>query len=103
MVLWRRSPTAPGPADPVEYSNLVIKFGATVDDAIKKGAIKEHGHFLDGTSGYTIWEAEATDIFRSYSMLVPYHACEFHVFIPYEKSREILRVVSKARAEAAKK
>jgi len=49
------------------------------------------------------WEAEATDIFRSYSMLVPYHECEFHEFIPYEKSREILRAVSKARAEAAKK
>jgi len=102
LVLWRRSPTA-WPTDPVEYSNLIMKIGPLVDNSIEKGEIKEHGHFLDGTSGYSIWEAEATYLLRFWSMLVPYYECEVHEFIPYEKSREILGAIFKAQAEAAKK
>jgi hypothetical protein len=102
LVLWRRSPTA-WPTDPVEYSNLIMRFKAAIDNSMKKGEMKEHGHFLDGTSGYTIWEVEATDLLRNYSMLVPYYECEVHEIIPYEKSREILTAVFEARTEAAKK
>jgi hypothetical protein len=69
LVLWRRSPTA-WPTDPLEYSNLVSKFGALVQNWMKKGEMKEHAHFLDGTSGYTIWEVEAKDLLRNSSMLV---------------------------------
>jgi len=36
-------------------------------------------------------------------MLVPYYEKEIHEFIPYEKSREILRAVFKAQAETTKK
>ena len=67
--------------------------GAWVENAIKKGEIKEHGHFLDGTSGYTFWEGEATDIFRNLSMTVPYYDWEIHEIVPYEKSREIIMAV----------
>ena len=102
LILWRRSPTA-WPTDPVEYSRLVERAAAWIDDRIKKGEIKEHAHFLDGTSGYTICEGEAADIFRALSMTVPNYDYEIHEFIPYDKSREILRAVFKAQAETAKK
>lgn len=69
----------------------------------RAGEIKEHGHFLDGASGYTIWEGEAADIFKNLSMTVPYYDYEVHEFIPYEKSRGIVMEVFKARAEAANK
>jgi hypothetical protein len=101
LVLWRRNPTV-WPTDPVEYSNLVTKFGASVDDAIKKGEMKEHAHFLDGTSGYTIWEIEAAELLRRYSMTVPYYEYEVHEFIPIEKSGEILRTVFESQTETAK-
>jgi hypothetical protein len=102
LVLWRRSPTA-WPTDPVEYSKLVMKIGPLVDDSIKKGEIIEHGHFLDGTSGYSIFQAEAADLLRFWSMLVPYYENEIHEFIPYDKSREILGAIFKVPAETAKK
>ncbi|MCP8308443.1 MAG: hypothetical protein H3Z54_07080 [archaeon] len=102
LVLWRRSLTT-WPTDPAEKSKLIQKMGAAIDKHIKKGEIKEHGHFLDGNSGYTIWEAEATDIFRNLSMTWPYYEYEVHEMIPYEKSGEILRAVFKVPEEAAKK
>jgi hypothetical protein len=103
LVLWRRSPTT-WPTDPAEKSKLIQKIGTTViDNNIKKGEIKEHGHFLDGNSGYTIWEGEATDIFRNLSMTWPYYEYDVRETIPYEKSREILGAVFKVPAEAAKK
>jgi len=102
LVLWRRSPTA-WPTDSVEYSNPVMKIGQLVDNSIKTGKVIEHGHFLDGTSGYSIWEAEAPDLLRFWSMLVPYYEKEVHEFIPYEKSREILGAVFKAQTETTKK
>mgnify|MGYP001060486016 CR=1 FL=1 len=102
LVLWRRSPII-WPTDPAEKSKLIQKIGADIDNSIKKGEIKEHGHFLDGNSGYTIWEAEATDVLRNLSMTWPYYEYEVHEIIPYEKSKEILRAVFKIPAEAAKK
>jgi hypothetical protein len=102
LVLWRRSPTA-WPTDPLEYSNLVSKFGALVQNWMKKGEMKEHAHFLDGTSGYTIWEVEAKDLLRNSSMLVPYYEFEIHEFIPIEKSSEILKTVFKTQTKTAKK
>ena len=100
--LWRRSP-ATWPADPAEKSKLVQKVSEFINGNIKKGKMKEHGHFLDGNSGYTIWEVEAIDLFRNQSMLWPYYKFEVHEFIPYEKSREIVGEVFKIPAEAAKK
>ena len=102
LVLWRRSPTL-WPTDPAEKSKLVKKIGGSIDDDIKKGKIKEHGHFLDGNSGYTIWEAEATDFYKSIFMTWPYYEYEVHEVIPYKKSREIVRAVFKVPAEAKKK
>jgi hypothetical protein len=103
LVLWRRSPTT-WPANPEEKSKLVQKVGAEfVDGNIKKGKIREHGHFLDGNSGYTMWEAEAADLFRNLSMVWPYYEFEVHEIIPYEKSGKILGEVFEISAKTAKK
>jgi hypothetical protein len=102
LVLWRRSPTT-WPADPAEKSKLIQKIGTDIDNSIKKGKIKEHGHFLDGNSGYTIWEVEAIDIFRNLSMTWPYYEYDVHEIIPYEKSGKIVGEAFKIPAKAAKK
>ena len=98
MVLWRRSS-----AWPTTGSEVVQKTGAAIDDEIRKGRIKEHGHFLDGNSGYTIWEIEGTELFRNLIMTSPYYEYEIHEMIPFEKSRGIVKEVFKVSAEAAKK
>jgi len=103
LVLWRTNPVAPWPRDPVEYSKLVERMWAGIDDAIKKGTVKEHGSFLEGVSGYSIGEGEATDVFKSVNMFLPYVLFEVHEIIPYEKSKEIQRALIKAQIEAAKK
>jgi len=102
LVLWRRSP-ATWPTDPAEKSKLLQKIASDIDNNIKKGKIKEHGHFLDGNSGYTIWEVEAIDIFRNLSMTWPYYEYDVHEIIPYEKSGKIVGEVFKIPAKAAKK
>jgi hypothetical protein len=101
LVLWHRS--AAWPTDPAEESKIIQKTGSAIDDDMKKGKIKEHGHFLDGNSGYTIWETEGIDIFRNLIMTSPYYEYEIHEMIPFEKSRGIVKEVFKVSAEAAKK
>ncbi len=101
LVLWRRS--VAWPTDPGEASKIIQKTGSAIDRDIKKGRIKEHGHFLDGNSGYTIWETEGIDIFRNLIMTSLYYEYEIHEMIPFEKSREIVMEVFKVPLEAAKK
>jgi len=103
LTLWRGNPVAPWPKDPVEYSKLLEKMWASIDDAFKKGTLKEFGFFLDGTSGYTISEGEATDVFRSANMFQPYILFEVHEIIPYEKGKEITIELMKAMVEAVPK
>ncbi|MCJ7631655.1 hypothetical protein MUP77_04540 [Candidatus Bathyarchaeota archaeon] len=102
LVLWRRSP-AVWPSDPKEKSNLIKTIGTSINNSIKKGEIKEHAHFLDGNSGYTIYEVEPIELFRNQSMLWPYYEFEVHEFIPYEKSSDILGEVFKIPPEKTKK
>jgi len=90
LVLWHRSPET-WPADPNEKSKLIQRIANEfINENIKNGKIKEHGHFLDGNSGYTIWEVESTDLFRNQSMTWPYYEFEVHEVLPYEKSGKIL-------------
>jgi hypothetical protein len=53
LVLWRRVWES-FPTDPEERLKSSKKILPLLDNWIKKGEIKEHGHFLDGASGYTI-------------------------------------------------
>jgi len=103
LAIWRSNPVAPWPRDPVEYSKLVEKMWAVIDDAIKKGTVKEYGTFLEGTSGYAIGEGEATDAFRTTNMFLPYIHFEVHEIVPYEKEKEIVRALLKAQIAAAAK
>ncbi|MFZ0965536.1 MAG: hypothetical protein WAN82_02795 [Candidatus Bathyarchaeia archaeon] len=102
FALYRRNPVAPWPTDPVEFSKFMEKAWAGIDDLIKKGEIVEFGYFENGTSGYIISEVDPTVGFKNVSMFVPYWEFEVHVITPYEKGKEILRALLKARAEAAK-
>jgi hypothetical protein len=103
LVLWRRN-LALWPTDPRERAELMKKIGGTfVDGNIKKGKIKEHGHFLNGNSGYSIWEADAIDVLKNMTMTMPYYEFEVHEFIPYEKSKAIVGSVFEIPAESAKK
>jgi len=103
LAIWRSNPVAPWPRDPVEYSKLLEMMWAVIDDAIKKGTVKEYGTFLEGTSGYAIGEGEATDVFKSVNMFLPYIHFEVHEIIPYEKEKEIIRALLKSLIAAAKK
>ena len=90
LVLWHRSPET-WPADPNEKSKLIQRIANEfINENIKNGKIKEQGHFLDGNSGYTIWEVESTDLFRNQSMTWPYYEFEVHEVLPYGKSGKIL-------------
>lgn len=103
LTLWRVNQAAPWPTDPSESLKINEKMFAAIDDLIKKGQVREFGHFLDGNSGYVIGEGEPTDTFRNVSMFYPYILCEVHEIMPYEKGKEITLALAKARIEAAKK
>jgi len=103
LVLWRLNPLAPWPTDPSKTLELNEKMWASTDSAIKEGKIKEFGSFLDASSGYVIGEGEATDVFASANMFMPYVLFEVHEIIPYEKEKEIVRAICKAQIAAAEK
>jgi len=102
LVLWHRNPVAPWPEDPEEFSKLMERLWAGMDDLMKKGEVKETGYFLDGTSGYAVGEVGSAEIFRNVSMFLPYIECEVQEIIPYEKGKETIRALMRALARAAK-
>lgn len=101
--LWHFSPSAPFPTDPSKYSELMEMMFAVMDGMMKKGEIEEWGVFPEGYSGYAIGKGEIADVYRNVVMFHPYVISEIHEIIPYEKSKEILRTVLKARIAAMKK
>jgi hypothetical protein len=103
LVLWHRNPIAPWPTNPAENLKFMEKIWAGMDNLIKKGEVKEFGFFLDATSGYAISEKDSITAFKNISMFLPYYESEVYEIIPYEKGKEIIRALSKAQAEAAKK
>jgi len=96
--VWHVNPVA-WPADPVESAKIIERGWAVMDDLIKKGLVKEFGFFLSSTDGYAIGEGESADAFRSAFMFTPYWVSDVHEIMPYEKGKEILRVVMKAAAQ----
>lgn len=102
LVLWRRSPGAPWPEDPVESSKLTERLWLGIDSLIEKGEIKEFGYFMDGMSGYSIGEGDSADTFKNVSMFSPYIECEVQEIISYEKAKGTFRALWKTIAEAMK-
>ena len=103
LVLWRVNPTAPFPTDPSKDLELNEKMWAAIDGLMKKGDVEEFGVFPDGYSGYGIGKGETVDAYRNVSMFHPYFLSEVHEIIPYEKQKEIIRALYKAKIAAAKK
>jgi hypothetical protein len=101
--LWHFNPSAPFPTDPSKYLELMEMMFATMDGLMKKGEIGEWGVFPDGYSGYAIGKGETADLYKDIIMFHPYVLSEIHEIISYEKSKEILRAVLKARIAAMKK
>ena len=103
LALWRVNPTAPFPTDPSKALELNEKMWAAIDGLMKKGEIEEFGVFPDGYSGYAIGKGETVDVYRNVSMFHPYILAEVHEIIPYEKQKEVIRVLYKAQIAAMKK
>jgi len=101
--LWRVNPSAPWPTDPSKLLELHEMIWATMDGLIKKGEIEEWGIFPDAHVGYAIGKGETVDVYRNVSMFYPYFVSEVHEIISYEKNKEIIRTVLKARIAAMKK
>ena len=101
--LWHFNPSAPFPTDPSKYLELMEMMFATMDGMMKRGEIEEWGVFPEGYSGYAIGKGEIADVCRNVIMFHPYVISEIHEIISYEKSKETLRAVLKARIAAMKK
>jgi hypothetical protein len=76
---------------------------AGLDGLMKKGEIEDFGVFPDGYSGYAIGKGETVDAYRDIIMFHHYMLAEVHEIVPYEKQKEIIRALCKARISAAKK
>ena len=101
--LWHFNPSAPFPTDPSKYLELMEMMFTTMDGMMKKGEIEDWGVFPEGFSGYAIGKGEIADLHKNILMFHPYVVSEIHEIISYEKSKETLRAVLKARIAAMKK
>ncbi len=103
LTLWRQNPVAPQPEDFMGELELIEGMFAVMDDLMKKGEIEEFGFFPDANSGYVISKGESADVFRRANMFQPHILSEVHEIIPYEKGKEIMIAVVKAKLEPPKK
>jgi len=62
----------------IEFWKTSEKAIGAIDDAFKRGTLKEYGYFMDGASGYMITEAEAADLYRTYTHFFTYYKFEHH-------------------------
>jgi len=103
LITWSSNPVAPWPTDPSEHLKLNETMWAGIDDLMKKGEVKEFGLFLDGKSGYAIGEGDGATVFKDVSMFGAYYDLKVEEIIPFEKAKEIIRGLYKARMQAARK
>ena len=103
MITWRLNLAVPWPMDPKQSLEMDEKMWTMIDGLIKKGEIEEFGFFSDGYTGYAIGKTEVEDGFKNTSAFLPFVICEVHDIVPYEKGKEIMRAVLKARMAAMKK
>jgi hypothetical protein len=103
LVLWRMNPVAPWPTDPSKLLEMNEKMWASIDDLMKMGLLKDFGIFPDGTSGYSIIEGNASNVFSGANTFIPYILSKVHEIIPYEKEKEIVRGLLKAQIAEIKK
>ncbi|MCJ7770549.1 hypothetical protein MUP37_03110 [Candidatus Bathyarchaeota archaeon] len=102
LVSWHLN-TASWPMDLQKSLEMNETLWAVMDDLMKKGLVKDYGVFPDGESGYLVAEGQATDVFMSVNMFIPYVSCEVHEIIPFEKQKEIVRTLLSAAIAAMKK
>ncbi len=104
LVLWRSCPSAQLPGDPMELQKIRDTLWGLQDMGIGMGTIKDSGFFLDGTKGYFITEADATQAlqaaiascpFVEYDMIAP--------VVPFEEGKALFREDTKAKLEAMKR
>jgi len=100
---WHFIPSAPWPTDPSKLLELYEMMFASMDGMIKKGEIEEWGAFHDGYSGYVIGKGETADSYKRVLIFSPYVVSDVHEIISYEKAKETIRAVLKAKIAAMKK
>jgi hypothetical protein len=103
LVLWRFNPLAPWPTDPAEMVKLSDMLNAQIDQRLKTGEIQEFGYFLNGRLGYSISVGESANTFGRVFSFYPFIEAEVNEIVSYETAVENMKVIWKARAEAAQK
>jgi len=56
----------------------------------KAGIISDHGFFVDGSSGFFIFQGMSEDVFNLTSAYGPFIQFDVREMIPYEKERDAL-------------
>ena len=98
LVLWSRNMLAPWPADRREIAeNIEAMFEAT-ERYMDAGMVTENGFFIDGNSGYFIFEGTSEDIFKITSFFGPYIQYNVKEMIPYEMGKD--RILESLRMKA---
>jgi hypothetical protein len=98
--LWRFNPNAPWPTDPTETAKLQEIMFAGIDNNVTTGETLEFGCFPNARSGYAISTGQAKDMFKQVSSFYSFVEVDVQEIVPWETTKEIMREVTKAQAEA---
>ena len=102
LIRWRGDPVALAlrKMTPYEGEKWFEMLFRTIEDLMKNGEIEDFSFFLDPSEGgYAIVKGDTKDVFRITRSLPPMFHCKVHEIIPYEKGKEIMKII----VETAKK
>jgi hypothetical protein len=92
------------PRDPAEKERMLGIIGLKHIESKKKGLIKSEGFFLEGSEGFTIWEAEGAEVTAAYATLKPFmEVLEIREFLTMEQNAKVQQKVMATIKEAGKK
>ena len=90
LVLWSRNMLAPWPADRREIAENVEAMFEAIERYMDIHMVTENGFFIDGDSGYFIFEGTSEDIFKITSLFGPFIRFDVKEMIPYGMGKDTI-------------
>jgi hypothetical protein len=90
LVLWRPSVAVPWPADPKRAAEIVEAMLEDGERYTEARIITDGGFFMDGNSGFFIFEGTSEDVFNLTNAFGPFIQFDVKEMIPYEKGKSTL-------------
>lgn len=90
LVLYRPNLAASGPVDPKRAAEIIEAMLEDGERFMEAGIITDSGFFMDGNSGFFIFEGTSEDVFNLTNAFGPFMQFDVKEIVPFEKGKSTL-------------